>query len=143
MGDLGLGSRIIRAFAVRFPGSQSESVRRFFDRLGELEKKAATVRFAERFPGRIDGVGELSAAEANELDLLRKARRFISSLSTEVQRITASTLSPDEKRKRIDGLYREILQEAQEALKSASSLRTSKKPPTQEPPAQLPASFFR
>jgi len=112
----------LRAFAVRFPSGQAESVRKLYDRLNELEEKSSAQRFARRYPGRIEPE-RLSGSEGSELRLFRLASRRLQSINAEIRRVTTSNMAPDAKRQRIDGLYRQMIEHSKTALGVAERIR--------------------
>ena len=90
----------LRAFAVRSTGA-TQSMQKFYDRLADLDQKAAVEAFAKKYRGRID-MERMAPAERREYNILRKAQRRMSEVSTRIRRVESSKLSGDEKREQID-----------------------------------------
>ncbi len=106
----------LRAFAVRFPSGQAQSIQKFYARLNELEKKAATARFSDRYPGRLEGVEGLALEQEADLKLFRNVARYMSSIRADIRDIENSDLSAGGKKAESDELYREMIRTAQDAL---------------------------
>ena len=112
-----LDTPVLRAFAVRFPSGQAQSIQKFYDRLNDLEKRSATARFADRYPGRVREVGILTADEAADLKLFRNVARYLSSLRADIRKTETSELTARGKKVEIDELYREMIRAAKDALR--------------------------
>ena len=46
---------VVGAFVTRWPDTNAESTRRFYERKDELERQSAAMRFERKYPGRDDG----------------------------------------------------------------------------------------
>ena len=109
----------LRAFAVRYPSASTESVTKFYERMEELEQKAATQKFA-RDNGVTISKGEgLIGGELMELTRLRQINKRMSVLRRQIRNITVSkALNPQEKRRRIDNANIQIVKLARQAVKT-------------------------
>ena len=107
----------IRAFAVRHPSAGTESVRKFYERLEELEQKSTTGKYASANGIKLDPSERLSKAEAAKLKQLRRINRKMSDLRKRIRTIYASKLSPESKRQRIDALETQIVRLARTAIR--------------------------
>lgn len=106
----------LRAFVVRFPSGQARSIQKFYDRLNELEKRAATARFADRYPGRVEGADKLAFDQEVDLKLFRDLARYLSGIRADIRGVETSDLIAKGKKAEIDELYREMIRTAQDAL---------------------------
>ena len=115
---------VVRAFAVRPPGFQSESVQRLYDRLDELEQNYATARLALK--GKEVGRGDIQAALAEQPELrtlrdaadeIRVARQLY-----EAVRITPK-LDSEQKRKYLSRIEAEVPKIARDALIAAGQAK--------------------
>lgn len=106
----------LRAFALRWPTTQAESVQRFYDRLEDLERRFAGERASQENPDLPEGK-PLSQDELAELYWLRANGRRMASLRSELRRVQESLGTPSQqKRERIDALTNEMLQITREAM---------------------------
>ncbi len=106
------------AFAVRFPSGQAQSIRKFYDRLNALEKKAATAKFSDRYPERLEGFEGLALDQEIDLKLFRNVARYFSSIRADIRDLETSNLTARGKKAEIDELYREMIRTAHDALQS-------------------------
>jgi hypothetical protein len=107
---------ILRAFAVRWPTGQAQSVRRFYGRLGELEEKFSTKRFEDKYPGRAPTAQRLTTKEAMELRRLRGYSRRMQSIYQQMRSAGVSKLAGKEKQRQIDRYMLQILELAGKAI---------------------------
>jgi len=107
-----------RAFTVRWPSTQAESVQRFYDRLEDLEQRYAGERAREENPDLPESK-PLSQEELSELYWLRANGRRLASLRSETRRVQESLGTPSQqKRERIDAVTREMIQVSREAMQA-------------------------
>ena len=81
-----------------------------------MEKKAATAKFSDRFPGR--GFEGLAFEREADLKLFRNVARYMSSIRADIRDIENSDLSAGGKKAESDELYREMIRTAQDALET-------------------------
>ena len=109
----------LRAFAVRFPSGATQSVQDLYERLDELDSKAAAVKVARKNT-EID-VAPMTGPERGEHRRLRAASRRLQLISKQVRRIQLSEkMSSEEKREKLDELARRKIKIARIAVKGAS-----------------------
>ena len=123
----------VRAFAVRWPTTQAESVQRFYDRMAELEERYAVERAREENPDLPRGK-PLSDDEFEELFWLRDNAQQLASVRSEMRQVQGSTATPSQKkREQIDALSLEMIDIAKDAL------REPERPARPKVPAQFPS----
>jgi hypothetical protein len=107
----------LRAFAVRWPTRQAESIRRFYDRFEELEQRYGSLRLGRKVPGRFDEAPVMSPTDLGEYRRLTVANKTMSTLNRRIRNIEASpALSSSEKRRQIDEQVLRMIQVAQGAM---------------------------
>ena len=117
----GLADRpIIRAFAVRPNSGSGQSIERFYERIGELDKKRSAESYGRRYRRQIPA--QLTPIERREHGIMVGARTRMQKLSLAAKRAeTDENLSPDEKRDRIADLNRRRTDQARRALDAVRS----------------------
>jgi hypothetical protein len=116
---------IARAFALRWPTGQAQSIQKFYDRLEELETKVSTLRFEGRYPGRAPGAPELTPQEDRELKRLRTANKRLRRLNQAIRAVESSKVSPEQKRQQIDTYMLQMLEIAREVMGKPRTAPTS------------------
>ena len=111
---------LARAFAVRPNSGSGQSVERFYERIGKLDKKNNAENYARRF--RRFAPEPMAPAERREFTRLSTARRRMQNLSLASKRIESrDDISGDEKRDRIADLNRRRTDQARRALDAVRS----------------------
>ncbi|HET7441015.1 MAG TPA: LPD38 domain-containing protein [Terriglobales bacterium] len=108
---------VLGAFVARWPDTNAESIRKFYDRRDELERKEAAATFERKYPGRAPGATRLTGQERAELYRLRAGDEQMRTLNQRARQITsASGLAPEDKRRRLDEIQTRMLNTARRAL---------------------------
>ena len=107
---------MLRAFALRWPTGQAQSIQKFYDRLEDLETKVSTLRFEGRYPGRAPGAPKLTPQEDAELKRLRTANKRMRRLNQAIRAAYSSDDSPEQKRRQIDTYMLQMLEIAREVM---------------------------
>lgn len=116
-------NNFVRAFVVRFPQANSNSVQEFYDNYDKTEVTTNTIRHLAK-QGDFDNMEKEMTLDANQ-EYLVQLDGFKEGMSNQAQLIRMITkdpdMSPDEKRQMIDGLYfnmTEIAKAGNEMMKS-------------------------
>lgn len=122
----------VRAFALRWPTGQAQSIQGFYDRLNELETKKETAKYGKRYPGTTAGALKLTPQEGQELLRLKMSRKQMGNLSQKIRKVSASTASPEIKREKIDKYMLQMLNIARKVAGKPKIESTLKPPPEEE-----------
>ena len=107
----------LRAFALRFPSASTESIQRFYERLGELERRQAARKYAHKY--KTGNAPKMTLPEYQEYKYLKRVRKFLSGITVTLRRVEMSrTLSAEEKRIKIDALNWRRVKIARRAVKA-------------------------
>jgi hypothetical protein len=109
---------LLRAFAVRSPNPQAQSIRRFYDRIEELRGKRTAVRQEKRYQrSAVKGAERLTVAETYELKRLESAAKTLQQLHQDVRKAYSLTTSPESKRERLDQITWRMINTARRGLR--------------------------
>ena len=111
---------IVRAFAVRPASGSGQSIERFYERIGELDKLNNAENFARRY--RRGSLEPMSSEDRRAFKRMSTARTRMNALSQSAKAIEHRTdMSGDEKRDQIEDLSRRRTDEAKRALDAVTS----------------------
>jgi hypothetical protein len=117
---------LLKAFAVRYPGADAESIRKFYDRYKEAQQITATAKALSK-QGKYDEAAEVyQSGNAVKIEgvykALRNAHRAIDKI------YSLPDMTPDEKRKAIDDIYMGMIKIAENGNDILDNINSRKKP---------------
>lgn len=119
----------IKAFVVRYPSGNAESIKKFYDSYGETQELTNTLEYLKSTQQMGEYEKQLKLEENQpKLVKLNEIQKAIASSNAEIQMINQMPkMTPDEKRQQIDLLYYSMIQSAKIGNKMVSEVRKSLK----------------
>ena len=93
---------LVKGFVTRYPQGGTESMARLYEDLGKLERKRAALSYARKF-GNITA-DPMSPQEWRQYNILKRAQKRLSNITTASRRIELSDQTPEQKRESLEDL---------------------------------------
>lgn len=117
----------IKAFVVRYPGSNAQQITDFYERERQIEERLATAKHLAKTKGFGEEYEEYIESIAGEsLARIRGTAKALTNSRKQIQAINANPeFTPQEKRQLIDGQYYHMIEAARMAMQMADEIDKS------------------
>ncbi len=117
----------IRAFVVRYPASNLQSIQDFYDKYNQSQKVIETVKYLAK---QGDAAAALKEAtlDPSQMYRLESVHRALSTAERTIQLVNKNqTFTPEEKRQLIDSMYGQMIQMARSGNETIQAIESSMK----------------
>ena len=114
---------LVKGFVTRFPQGGGESIERLYEDLGKLEGKKSALSYARKF-GNITA-DPMSPQEWGQYNILKRAQKRLSNITTASRRIELSDQTPEQKRKSLEDLSWKRVEISRIAVKRVESMEAN------------------